>query len=510
MRALLFAVLAIWLAAPAFGQAAAPLAFDTAEVRVSRPGTTDGGGFISGGRTEFVGATMLDMIASAWNVEADRVIGGPAWLNTDRYDVAAVAKPGSSEGDARLMFQALLADRFRLTTHREDRDLPIYVLTVAKRGAKLKEASAGSGPADCNQKRVVAASVVLTCKHATMAELVERLSSAGGYVDHPAADQTGLKGRYDFSLNWTPRGLLRKGSGGADDSAGPNLSLFDALDQQLGLKLEARQQASFVIVIDHVDEKPSESATSVTRAAPPAPKEFELAAVHPSPPDSTARMSRFLPGGQVELRGFTFKELVAVAYEIEWERVTGGPKWLDSDRFDIVAKTAPSTPNEAVQGMLKALLVDRFKLVAHYEDRPTDVYALTLEKRAPKLTEAAGSERSDCKISVGDGVRIYTCQNTTMAQLAEKLPTVASAYFDHPMVDTTGLKGAYNFTVSWAPKGAIAPAAGGGGSTDSPDPTGALTVFEAVDRQLGLKLSVEKHPMPMLVIDSVERAPTDN
>jgi uncharacterized protein (TIGR03435 family) len=507
------------LAVRAFGQAAGTPAFDAADVRISKPGTSDGDGFIYEGRAEFLGSTMLDIIAVAWDIDTDRVIGGPSWLSSNRYDISATAKPGTPDDEMRSMLRALLVKRFHLATHKEDRELPAYELAVAKSGAKLKE-STGSEPGECSQTRESPGSVVVTCQRTTVAELLDRLQQtvARQYVDHPAVDKTGLKGRYDFTLNWTPRPMLRKDASQAEALGGPNLTLFDALERQLGLQLTSSTRPGFVVVVDRVDEKPAESSGGDTRSLPPAPKEFDVAAVHPAPPGSTEEDSRLLPSGQVELRGLTMQELIDIAYHTTPDRIAGAPKWLDSDRFDIVAKTAPSTPIETIMDLLKALLADRFKLVTHNEDRVTDVYALTVQKRAPKLTEAAANERSECRRSAGDGALVLTCKSTTMAQLADKLPQMAPAYFDHPMVDLTGLAGAYDFTLSWAPKGVVMPAAGRGGDAQapagvaatSPDPTGALTVFEAVDRQLGLKLSAEKHSMPMLVVDSVERTPAEN
>ena len=110
-------------------------------------------------------------------------------------------------------------------------------------------------------------------------------------------------------------------------------------------------------------------------------------------------------------------------------------------------------------------------------------------------------------------MRTYTCQNTTMAQLAERLPFLAPAYIDRPVVDLTGLKGGFDFALSWTPRGQFSAAGTGqasGGIPVATDPTGTLTIFEAVDRQLGLKLNEQKHPMPVLVVDHVNRKPTDN
>jgi len=100
---------------------------------------------------------------------------------------------------------------------------------------------------------------------------------------------------------------------------------------------------------------------------------------------------------------------------------------------------------------------------------------------------------------VDEGIT-YVCRNTTMAQLAERLPDIAGAYLVHPMVDLTGLPDGYDFTLTWTPKARLSDAAAGHMSTGND-----LTVFDAVDRQLGLKLEEQKYVMPVTVIDHVER-----
>jgi uncharacterized protein (TIGR03435 family) len=172
--------------------------------------------------------------------------------------------------------------------------------------------------------------------------------------------------------------------------------------------------------------------------------------------------------------------------------------------------------------MLQSLLVERFYLKVHKEPRPVTVYALTVGKS--KLKEAHPSERSTCRGGAADGACTYTCQNTTMAQFAEKIRSVSQGYLDHPVVDLTGLKGAYDFTVIWTPRarmlanaGRLAAAenvaatapAGSAAPTASERPAG-VTLFEAVERQLGLKLATQKHPMPVVVIDQIERTPVEN
>jgi uncharacterized protein (TIGR03435 family) len=168
--------------------------------------------------------------------------------------------------------------------------------------------------------------------------------------------------------------------------------------------------------------------------------------------------------------------------------------------------------------MLRTLLEQRFKLKVHKEDQPVPVYALTLPKKNPKLKPSDGSARSACKIGVDYGLRTYTCQGTTMAQFAEKIRQVASGYLDHPVVDLTGLTGAYDFAVTWTGAGRLKAAGGRGGEAGQPvgaapvasEPSTGLTIFESVDKQLGLKLAAQKHPMPVVVVDHVERTPTEN
>ena len=475
---------------------APPPVFETADVRVSKPGTIDGGGFLSSGRAEFLGVTILDLIATAYGVESEMIFGGPSWLDKDRFDITARAAPATPESVLRPMLQALLADRFKLSIHREDKPMPVYALTLGKRGPKLKEAVDGGAP-QCKGSGGRGA-ISYVCQNLTMASLAERLRPmAPGYLDHTVVDMTGLKGAYDFTMSWTARGQLRKG----DTDQDSNVMLFDAVDKQLGLKLEAQKQAMSVVVVDRADQKPAGNPSVVTRTTPPAPKEFEVASVRASKPGTNTQNMRFLPSGQLELSGMSLKELIALAWDIEDDMLVGGPKGLDGDRFDIVAKTSSAAPIEAVRLMLQALLAERFKLAVHREEQPMPVYALTVGKR-PKLTETSGSSRAGCKVGAADGARTYTCQNTTMVELVGKLRGVAPGFLDHPVVDLTGLKGSYDFVLSWAPKARFA--------TPQADPTGDLTLFEAVDKQLGLKLAAEKYPMSVVVIDHVDRTPTEN
>jgi uncharacterized protein (TIGR03435 family) len=160
--------------------------------------------------------------------------------------------------------------------------------------------------------------------------------------------------------------------------------------------------------------------------------------------------------------------------------------------------------------MLRTLLIDRFKIVTHNENQLRPVYALVTDKREPKPKKADPSNRTDCTRvgapNLGSAPMVkMTCLNLTLAQLTERLQSYAPSYLDHPVVDLTGLNGAWDFTATWTPRAAFE-------SNAKPDaaPDGSITIFEASDKQLALKLEASKQPMPVLVIDKAEQRPTEN
>lgn len=492
-----------------------PPAFEVADVHVSAPGTRERGGFFSG-RFDMRGATMLTLIAAAYNVDTGMVLGGPSWLDSDRFDVIAKApSPTPPEDVQQAMLQALLADRFKLAIRRERKDMPVYFLEVGKKGPKLQPAAKPGDP-DCPRVAGEPGLAHLGCHNYTMAALCELLPQvASFYADHPVVDRTGLTGSYDFQLDWMAKANYLAARKNPGDGPQP-VSMFDALEK-LGLKLEAGTNPTPVIVVDSVNRTPTGNPPGVTAKIPDLPTEFEVAEVHPSKPGVTESGSG-LQNGRLDLHGFTLKQLISIAFDIPDNKLTGAPKWLDTDRFDVIAKAPKPVPEDAVREMLKKLIVERFKLVTHDEVQPMPVFALTIGKRSPKLKEADGTARSECKLSMEVKGRTYTCQNTTMAELAERLPQVAAAYIVHPMVDLTGLKGAYDFALVWTPRGRLPGISGRGGDAgaqaegiaQASAPVGDLTVFEAIDKQLGLKLEERQHPMPAIVIDHLERTPAEN
>jgi uncharacterized protein (TIGR03435 family) len=211
----------------------------------------------------------------------------------------------------------------------------------------------------------------------------------------------------------------------------------------------------------------------------------------------------FAPSGRVSLRYITMRMLITIAYKkevIRDEFLTGGPKWIDSDHFDLIAKAPPGTPMDTERLMIQAVLAERFHLQIHREQRPMTIYALVVAKGGPKLQNAAGTGEADCD-RVGEqgpdaGGTHMACTNTKMTDLAKALPDLAPGYVRSTVVDQTGLSGNYDFKLDWVARRNL-------------DETGGLTIFESIEK-LGLKLEERKLPMPVIVIDRVDRTPTDN
>jgi len=483
--------------------------FEVADVHVSPPGTRQGdGGFMPGGRVELHGATMLDLISYANEVSPDKILGGPAWLNTDRFEIVAKAPAGTSPEALPAMLKALIVDRFKLVTHEDKKDMPVFILT-AKNGIKLPKAASDGPPRLSRGEGDPALNIHWKCTSYTMEALAEFLpEQAGGFFNHPVVDETYLKGAFDFQLDWMGINIYRRAKANPDGP--PAVGAFEAVEK-LGLHVEPGTRPMAIIVVDSVNQTPTPNPDGVTAKIPEFPKEFEVAEVRPTKTLSVPGAQSLGPmgtatleNGRLQITSATLQGLVTLAFEIDPKMLIGAPKWMEEDRFDVIAKTARDVPFEAVQGMLKTLLVQQFKLVTHSEVQPVPVYVLEAGKK-PKLKESDGTARSDCKIENTDR-RYFVCQNTTMAQFAERLPDRAGAYIHPPVLDLTELKGAYDFRLYWTPKNLLQSTAAKSGDAAS-TPVDDLTVFEAVDKQLGLKLEEQKHPVPVVVIDKVERTP---
>jgi uncharacterized protein (TIGR03435 family) len=545
VRTILRITASAFAACAAFGQTAGSSPrFEAADVRPSHSIIQAARGpFMSGARYDLRTATMVDLIVKAYDVTADKVLEGPSWLEYDRFDISARIPPKTSVADAKLMLQALLTDRFQLAFRKEERPLSAYALTAPKGKQKLKE-SDGSGDTGCrvtlDQPRPadVAAGVPpslaasYTCRNMTMAAFAEGMRGmllAQQYIGtNPVQDKTGLEGKWDFNFKYTLP---------LSAAPGDTITLPDAVDKQLGLKLEQQTLTLPVYVVEKAS-RPLPNEPDVAQKIPAFPTEFEVATVKPFVPPTPGPGSapiafgiRMQPGGRVEISGLPLKGLVQQAWAIQTDSIVDAPKWMDTDRYSIVAKVpgngaqpAPNAPIDidSVYLMLRALLADRFKLAVHFEDRPMTAYTLTASK--PKLKKADPATRTKWTNTNGPIIlngssapsTTIKFQNMSMAQLAEKLQNVAGTYIHFPVIDATGLEGGYDFTLTFSP---IAPALlsnlarppdAAGAAGGAADPIGGVTLFEAVEKQLGLKLVEQKRPVSVLVIDHIEQQPADN
>ena len=234
--------------------------------------------------------------------------------------------------------------------------------------------------------------------------------------------------------------------------------------------------------------------------APPDRPAFEVVDVQPSK-ITTFRKEAFLPSGRVELPGMTLKVMIMASYGVQENMVVGGPKWIDTDRFDVVAKAPPSTPIPRLLLMTQSMLADQFKLVIHREEKALPAYALVRGKKALKLQPSEGTGRQTCNWQPADAGRMQrVCHNMAMAEMARQLPGWGPARVDLPVVDQTGLKGTFDFTLEISTPGKTEKRAGEGAAPDLAE----ITFFDALE-QVGLKLEQRKMPLQVIVVDRAER-----
>ena len=231
---------------------------------------------------------------------------------------------------------------------------------------------------------------------------------------------------------------------------------------------------------------------------------FEVADVKANKSGELRMAIDLQPGGKVTMRNVPMKVLIVFAYHLRPEALAGGPSWLDSERFDVVAKALETAPPEDVRRMMQTLLAERFKLAVHTEQRVMPAWALVPGKAGPRLqpSEAVLLSGQACRPGQGQpGQRHVDCRHVTMAALGDFLQELAPRDFTVPVVDQTGLGGAYDFKLDWIPTARPG---------DSPAEENGPTIFDAVTNQLGLKLESKRLPLPIIVVDHVERVPLEN
>ncbi len=232
---------------PSHAQSALP-AFDVTSVRPNQSGSLNSNsGRVTGNRYSATNVSLLSLLRVAYGLQEFQVDGQPGWADLDRFDIVAAIPDGARSDDWPLMVQALLRDRFKLRFHREQRQAPIYALTVLKSGHKLAAADpakctnpTGSCGFDGSPSRISGRSV-------STGQLAARLARSIGVM---VVDRTGLSPLFDITLEWTVEDQFT----GRGASASP--TIFAAIQEQLGLRLESTRDAVEVLVVDSA-EKPS-------------------------------------------------------------------------------------------------------------------------------------------------------------------------------------------------------------------------------------------------------------
>jgi uncharacterized protein (TIGR03435 family) len=234
--------------------------FEVATIKPSKPDDQRKAFIVDGDRFQIINQPLVQILCFSYDVQAKQLIGLPPWAETDKYDIDA--KPDGegapSSKQWKVMIQKMVADRYKLTYHRDKKELSVYVLSVAKGGPKLtkSEGDPNGLPGLFFRGRLGDLGV----RNANMADFTGLMQSA--VLDKPVIDQTGLSGRFDFTLSWTPDDSQFSGMGARipppTDNANAPPNLYTAIQEQIGLKLEATKAPADVMVIDHV-EKPSDN-----------------------------------------------------------------------------------------------------------------------------------------------------------------------------------------------------------------------------------------------------------
>ena len=195
----------------------------------------------------------------------------------------------------------------------------------------------------------------------------------------------------------------------------------------------------------------------------------------------------------------TLRALVRIAYDVRDLQISGGPPWFDADRWDISATAGKEVSDSERLRMLQTLLEDRFQLKIHHDTKDLPVYALTVAKNGSKLTPNTDGVPQFIQLQASGGL-------FSMRGHDVPLPKFADLLFNHVgriVIDRTGLRGSFDYNLQWAPDPANAPNINGAKMESNPD---GASIFTAVQEQLGLKLESTKGPVPILTIDSAERA----
>jgi uncharacterized protein (TIGR03435 family) len=238
IRAIALLSLAAWTSSSTPAQS-----FEVAAIKLHTGEVASVGISTSGPRVTVSAMSVSNLVRYAYDLKNYQVAGGPDWASSDRWDIFAKGEGGGlTRGQVRKMIEALLADRFQVKLHREAKEMAVYALIVGKGGPKLRK----SAPDTTSRLMMDGTRTTrITTTNGSMEQLVAQLS---GHMDRPVLDKTRLTGSYDYKLEW------------ASVDAPPDVnvaSIFSALQEQLGLKLESTKGAIEILVIDHVEKPPA-------------------------------------------------------------------------------------------------------------------------------------------------------------------------------------------------------------------------------------------------------------
>jgi uncharacterized protein (TIGR03435 family) len=243
--------------------------------------------------------------------------------------------------------------------------------------------------------------------------------------------------------------------------------------------------------------------------APPKPMtatdpSFEVATIKLTDPNNPGKLFTVRAGGrQVVTIGTTMNDLIAFAYGMHPKQVINGPDWFDKTKFDITGQPdAEGIPSQTqMRTMLQKLLVSRFQLTFHKDTRELSVFEIVVGKDGPKLTPS-GSDPSGLPGLFFRGLGNLVVQNATMTDFAGLMQ---SAVLDKPVVDHTGLKGKFDFTLKWTADQSQFEAFGGVKTPPTDDPNAPPDLYTAIQQQIGLKINTAKASTDVMVIDKVEQ-----
>jgi uncharacterized protein (TIGR03435 family) len=311
------------------------------------------------------------------------------------------------------------------------------------------------------------------------------------------------------------------------------ISFFTALEKELRLKLELRNVPVPSFVIERVNRRPSPNPAGVETSLATVAARFEAASIKRADPARPFTGLSYAGGTEVHVGG-TLRQLMATALlippDVAADTVIGLPKSAEDVRWDIIAKMpetgegAPrlvggqrrAPPFSVTAEMLRGLLADSFEMKSHTESREVTAYVLAVAGNKSKMIRADDAERSVCQpdnapMPALTPTKAMSCRNTTMEEFAVHLPQWAGVYIDHPVVDDTKLQGGWNFRLAWTPHFFMPQPGAPGGNTapgDTNVPNG-LSIFEAVEQQLGLKLVKQKRSVPVIVVDHIDEKPLE-